>query len=142
MRSCFLKHLLCFIRIISGFCFLHIENLCRFLLRSFFDSFGFLLSLLDHFNYSASRKKVAYFSGILRSKRKHVRPVARVVDEIYGVTTNFPLRLGLNLCLIIAKHYRYTASRKEEDYYWGAFMAILTNKLEIEKHKAKLQITI
>ena len=61
---------------------------------------------------------------------------------IYGVTTNFPLRLGLNLCLIIAKHYIYTASRKEEDYYWDAFMAILTNKLEIEKHKAKLQITI
>ena len=27
----------------------------------------------------------------------------------------------------------YTASRKEEDYYWDAFMAILTNKIEIEK---------
>ena len=63
-------------------------------------------------------------------------------DIIYGVTTNFPLRLGLNLCLIIAKQYIYTASRKEEDYYWDAFMAILTNKIEIEKHKAKLQIII
>lgn len=40
-------------------------------------------------------------------------------DIIYGVTTNFPLPLGLNLCLIIAKHYiiLYTASRKEEDYF-------------------------
>ena len=63
-------------------------------------------------------------------------------DIIYGVTTNFPLRLGLNLCLIIAKQYIYTASQKEEDYYWDAFMAILTNKIEIEKHKAKLQIII
>ena len=60
---------------------------------------------------------------------------------IYGVTTNFSLRLGLNLCLIIAKQYIYTASRKE-DYYWDAFMAILTNKIEIEKHKAKQQIII
>ena len=30
----------------------------------------------------------------------------------------------------------------EEDYYWDAFMAILTNKIEIEKNKAKRQIII
>ena len=41
--------------------------------------------------------------------------------------TNFPLRLGLNLWLIIAKQFIYTASRKREDYYWDAFTAILTN---------------
>ena len=27
-------------------------------------------------------------------------------------------------------------------YYWDALIAILTNKIEIEKHKAKLQINI
>ena len=42
----------------------------------------------------------------------------------------------------LAKQYIYTASRKEEDCYWDAFMAILTNKIEFEKHKDKLQIII
>jgi len=61
---------------------------------------------------------------------------------IYGVTNDFSRRLGLNLCLIIAKHYIYTASRKEEEYYWEAFMAILASKLQIQKHKSKKQIKL
>ena len=35
-------------------------------------------------------------------------------EIIYGVTDNFARRLGLNLCMIIAKPYLYTASRKVE----------------------------
>ena len=62
---------------------------------------------------------------------------------IYGVTNGFSRRLGLNLCLIIAKHYIYTAFREEEEeYYWEAFMAILASKLQIEKHKSKKQIKL
>jgi len=34
----------------------------------------------------------------------------------YGVTDNFACHLGLNLCMIIAKYYLYTASRKEEEF--------------------------
>ena len=50
----------------------------------------------------------------------------------------------VNLSLIIAKHYIYTASRKVEDYYWAArlFMAILANKIHIEKYKSKKQIKL
>ena len=44
--------------------------------------------------------------------------------------------------LIIAKYYIYTASRREEDYIWEAFFAILKSHLEIEKHKSKSQISI
>ena len=51
----------------------------------------------------------------------------------YGVTENFACHLGLNLCMIIAKYYLYTASRKEEEFYSNAFLAILTNKIKIEK---------
>jgi len=56
-------------------------------------------------------------------------------EIIYGVTDNFVHHLGLNLCMIIAKHYLYTASRKEEESYFDAFLAILTNENKIEKHK-------
>ena len=61
---------------------------------------------------------------------------------IYGVANDFSRRLGLNLCLIIAKHYIYTASRKEEEYYWEAFMAVLESKIQIEMHKSKKQIQL
>jgi len=44
--------------------------------------------------------------------------------------------------MIIAKHYLYTASRKEEEFYFDAFLAILTNKIKIEKHKSKSQINM
>jgi len=57
-------------------------------------------------------------------------------EIIYGVTDNFARHLGLNLCLIIAKHYLYTASRKEEEFYFDASLAIF----KIEKHKSKSQI--
>lgn len=49
-----------------------------------------------------------------------------------GVTDNFARRLGLNLCLIVAKHYLYTASEKGE-FYLDAFLAILTNRIKTEK---------
>ena len=61
---------------------------------------------------------------------------------IYGVANDFSRRLGLNLCLIIAKHYIYTASRKEEEYYWEAFMTVLESKIQIEMHKSKKQIQL
>ena len=55
-------------------------------------------------------------------------------EIIYGVTDNFARYLSLNLCMIIAKYYLYTASRKEEEFYFDTFLAILTNKIKIEKH--------
>jgi len=63
-------------------------------------------------------------------------------EIIYGVTDNFARHLGLNLCLIIAKCYLYTASRKEEEFPFDALLAILTNKIKIEKHKSKSQINM
>ena len=58
------------------------------------------------------------------------------------MTDNFARYLGLNLCMIIAKYYLYTASRKEEDIYFDAFLAFLTNKIKIEKHKSKSLINV
>jgi len=49
------------------------------------------------------------------------------------VTDNFACHLGLNLSMIMAKYYLYTASRKEEEFYFDAFLAILTNKIKIER---------
>jgi len=63
-------------------------------------------------------------------------------EIIYGVTDNFARHLGLNLCIIIAKYYLYTTSRKEEEFYFDAFLAMLTNKIKIEKHKSKSQINM
>ena len=57
------------------------------------------------------------------------------------MTDNFARYLGLNLCMIIAKYYLYTASRKEE-FYFDAFIAFLANKIKIEKHKSKSQINM
>ena len=75
--------------------------------------------------------------------RKHSDSITLSEQNIiYGFTQDLPRRLGLNLCLIIAKYYIYTASRREEDYIWEAFFAILKSHLEIEKHKSKSQISI
>ena len=75
--------------------------------------------------------------------RKHLDSITLSEQNIiYGFTQDLPRRLGLNLCLIIAKYYIYTASRREEDYIWEAFFAILKSHLEIEKHKSKSQISI
>ena len=63
-------------------------------------------------------------------------------EIIYGFTRDLSRRLGLNLCLIIAKYYIYTVSQREEEYIWKAYCAILKNHLEIEKHKSKLQISL
>ena len=63
-------------------------------------------------------------------------------EIIYGFTKDLSRRLGLNLCLIIAKYNIYTASRREEEYIWEAYCAILKSHLEIEKHKSKLQISL
>ena len=63
-------------------------------------------------------------------------------EIIYGFTKDLSCRLGLNLCLIIAKYYIYTASRREEEYIWEAYFATLKSHLEIEKHKSKLQISL
>jgi len=58
------------------------------------------------------------------------------------VTDNFARHLGLNLCIIIAKYYLYTAPRKEEEFYFNAFLAMLTDKIKIAKHKSKSQINM
>jgi len=36
----------------------------------------------------------------------------------------------------MAKYNLYTASRKEEGFNFNAFLAILTNKIKIDKHKS------
>ena len=63
-------------------------------------------------------------------------------EIVYGVTDNFARHLDLNLCMILAKYYLYTASRKEEQFYFDAFLAILTNKIKTEKHISKSQISM
>ena len=65
-----------------------------------------------------------------------------VVNIIYGFTNNFALQLGLNLSLIIAKYYIYTAAREEDHYFFETFLAVLRSKLDIEKHKSRLQIKL
>ena len=50
-------------------------------------------------------------------------------EIIYGFTKDLSRRLWLNLCLIIAKHYIYTASRREEEYIWEAYFTILKSHL-------------
>ena len=59
---------------------------------------------------------------------------------IYGFTNNLPLRLGLNLCIILAKYYIYNASRREEEYIWEACFLFIKNHLDMEKHKCKLEV--
>ena len=61
---------------------------------------------------------------------------------IYGFTNNIALQLGLNLSLTIAKYYIYIASREEDPYFFDTFLAVLRNKLDIEKHNSKLQINL
>jgi len=60
------------------------------------------------------------------------------------VTDDFARRLGLNLCMIVAKYYLYTVPRKEEEFYLDALLAILTNKIKTEKHwdKSRSQINM
>ena len=69
--------------------------------------------------------------------------------NLHGMIFPFDRRMRLLLFASLASHHLQhltltltTASREEEDYYRDAFMAILTNKIEIEKDKAKLQINI
>ena len=42
--------------------------------------------------------------------------------------------------MIIAGYYLYTALRKGEEFYFDGFLAILTSKIKIEKHKSELQV--
>jgi len=44
--------------------------------------------------------------------------------------------------MIIAKYHLYIASRKEEEVYLDAFLAILTIRMNTEKHKSKSQINM
>ena len=61
---------------------------------------------------------------------------------IYGFTINSPLRLDLNLCVLIAKYYIYTASKDEQHYYFETFLALLKDKISIEKSSSKSQIQL
>ena len=58
------------------------------------------------------------------------------------MTDNFARYVGLDLCMVIVKYYLCTASRKEEEFYFDAFVAFLTNKIKIEKQKSKSQINM
>ena len=76
-------------------------------------------------------------------KGKPLNSITLSEQEImYGFTRDLSCRLGLNLCLIIDNYYIYTASRREEEYIWEAYCAILKSHLEIDKHKSKLQISL
>jgi len=90
--------------------------------------------------------KLGYFGLSLLiggTPKTEIRSLSIKINEIiYVVTDNFARHLGLNLCMIIAKHYLYTAPRKDEEFYFDAFLAILTNKIKIEKHKSKSQINM
>ena len=63
-------------------------------------------------------------------------------QTLYGITDTVPQCLGLNLRLIIAKYYIYTAFKNEEDYFFDAFLSILKNKIQIETSKAKVQVKL
>ena len=63
-------------------------------------------------------------------------------QTLYGITDTMSQYLGLNLCMIIAKYYVYTASKNEEDYFFDAFLSILKNKIQIETSKAKVQVKL
>ena len=93
---------------------------------------------LIHLFVTCSKARLFWslFSNWLNSKNGDTLSVDKN-EIIYGVTDNFARYLGLNLCMIIAKYYLYTASRKEEEFYFDAFLAFLTNKIKIEIHKSK-----
>ena len=55
---------------------------------------------------------------------------------IYGCTNDPTLRFGLNLCVILAKYYIYTA------YIWQAFFAFLQSYLDMEMDKSKFQVKL
>ena len=63
-------------------------------------------------------------------------------QALYGITDTVLRCLGLNLCLIIAKCYIYTASKNEDDYFFNAFLSILKNKIQIEASKANVQVKL
>jgi len=49
--------------------------------------------------------------------------------ELTSQLINFPVEYSMS-------------SRKEEEFYFDAFLAMLTNKIKIEKHKSKSQINM
>ena len=74
---------------------------------------------------------------------KNSNVVTLVKNQILcGVIDAFPQKLGLNLCLIIAKYYIYNASRNEEDYFWEAFLVFLKQKLNTETQKTKQEVKL
>ena len=44
---------------------------------------------------------------------------------MYGMIDNFARYVGLDLCMIIAKNYLYTASGKEEEFYFDALVCYI-----------------
>ena len=98
---------------------------------------------LIHLFVTCSKARLSWFlfSNWWNSKNGDTNTIAKN-EIIYGVIDNFARYPGLNLCIIIAKYYLYTASRKEEEFYLDAFMAFLANKIKIEKHKSKSQIKV
>ena len=82
--------------------------------------------------YSEARLCWSLFTNWWNSKNGDTITIDKN-EIIYDEKDNFARHLGLNLCMIIAKYYLCTASRKEEEFYFDAFSAILTAKIKIEK---------
>ena len=67
-----------------------------------------------------------------------------LVEEniILGFPTVSNEDIVLNFCLILAKHYIYTSKRNQTDLFFGNYIIILKNKLDIEKHINKCRSTL
>ena len=82
------------------------------------------------------------FFSLVARKKNNIEISLSKAQTLYGITDTVRQCLGLNLCLIIAKYYIYTASKNEEDYFFDTFLSILKNKIQIETSKAKVQVKL
>ena len=71
------------------------------------------------------------------AKKNNIEISLSEAQTLYGITDTVPQCLGLNLCLIIAKYYIYTASKNEEDYFFDAFFLSLKIKYKLKLAKLR-----
>lgn len=83
---------------------------------------------LKHLTCSYMRSFWADFTNWWNTKNSEAMSLSET-EIIYGFTNGPTLCLGLNLCVILAKNYIYTASRRDEAYIWQAFLAFLKSYL-------------
>ena len=75
-------------------------------------------------------------------EKNNIEIMLSEAQTLYCITDTVLQSLGLNLCMIIAKYYIYTASQNEEDYFSDAFLSILKNKIQIQTGTAKVQVKL